>query len=88
MFEPALLDATDAQLTAARERAGAALNAGIETLTPRQTSADKVTAARAAWSLVHGFVSLWSTGALADSHDADPKTIASQIAYTLFPPTG
>lgn len=88
MFEPALLDATDAQLTAARERAGAALNAGIETLTPRQTSADKVTAARAAWSLVHGFVSLWSTGALADSHDADPKTIASQIAYALFPPTG
>ncbi|WP_078311546.1 MULTISPECIES: TetR/AcrR family transcriptional regulator [unclassified Mycobacterium] len=88
MFEPALLDSTDARLTAARVRAGAALDAGIATLTPRQTSADKVTAARAAWSLVHGFVSLWSSGALADSRDdADPRVIASQIAYALFPPT-
>lgn len=88
MFEPALLDSTDARLIAARDRAGAALDAGIATLTPRQTSADKVTAARAAWSLVHGFVSLWSTGALADARDdADPRAIASRIAYALFPPT-
>ncbi|MGH3957347.1 TetR/AcrR family transcriptional regulator [Mycobacteroides salmoniphilum] len=87
MFEPALLDFTDAEFAAARDRAGAALDAGIATLTSGQTSADKVTAARAAWSLVHGFVSLWSTGALADSRDdADPRAIASQIAYALFPP--
>nr|WP_286143974.1 TetR-like C-terminal domain-containing protein [Mycobacterium sp. D16R24] len=87
MFEPALLDSTDARLAAVRGRAGAALDAGIATLTSRQTSADKVTAARAAWSLVHGFVSLWSVGALADSRDdAAPRAVASQIAYALFPP--
>lgn len=88
MFEPALLDFADARLTEARDRAAAALDAGIATLTPEQTSADKTTAARAAWSLVHGFVSLWSTGALRDSReDADPKQIASKIAYALFPPS-
>ncbi|MUM19573.1 TetR/AcrR family transcriptional regulator [Mycobacterium sp. CBMA271] len=87
MFEPALLDPADAQLTGARDRASAALDAGVATLTPQQTSADRVTAARAAWSLVHGFVSLWTSGALADSRgDADPRSIASQIAYALFPP--
>ncbi|MBA0047738.1 TetR/AcrR family transcriptional regulator [Mycobacteroides sp. LB1] len=86
MFEPALLDSIDGPLNAARDRAGAALNAGIATLTPGQTSADSATAARAAWSLVHGFVSLWSSGALADSrNDADPRELASQIAYALFP---
>lgn len=89
MFEPALLDSADTRLAAARDRAGAALDAGIATLKPEQTSADSVTAARAAWSLVHGFVSLWTSGALADSRDgADPVRIASQIAYALFPPAG
>lgn len=87
MFEPTLLDATDAQLNTARDRAGAALDAGIATLTPEQTSADNATAARAAWSLVHGFVSLWTSGALADSRDdTDPREIASRIAYALLPP--
>ncbi|ALR10451.1 TetR family transcriptional regulator [Mycobacteroides saopaulense] len=88
MFEPALLDSADARLTEARDRAAAALDAGIATLTPEQTSADKTTAARAAWSLVHGFVSLWSTGVLRDCRDdADPKQVASKIAYALFPPS-
>ncbi|WP_075394131.1 TetR/AcrR family transcriptional regulator [Mycobacteroides abscessus] len=89
MFEPALLDLADGRLAGARDRAAAALDSGIATLTPQQTSADRVTAARAAWSLVHGFVSLWTTGALADSRDdADPLRIASQIAYALFPEAG
>lgn len=64
MFEPALLDLADGRLAEARDRAAAALDSGIATLTPRQTSADRITAARAAWSLVHGFVSLWTTGRL------------------------
>lgn len=86
MFDPALLDAADAPLNAARDRAGAALEAGIATLTPEQTSADSATAAQAAWSLVHGFLSLWTSGALGDSpDDADPREIASRIAYALFP---
>ncbi|AKP56754.1 TetR/AcrR family transcriptional regulator [Mycobacteroides abscessus] len=89
MFEPALLDLADGRLAEARDRAAAALDSGIATLTPQQTSADRITAARAAWSLVHGFVSLWTTGALADSRDdADPLRIASQIAYVLFPEAG
>ncbi|GGM31934.1 TetR/AcrR family transcriptional regulator [Promicromonospora citrea] len=54
MFDPGLVHGDDPVLAAARDRAGDAL-AGL--------TSDAV-AARAAWSVAHGFASLWLSGAL------------------------
>lgn len=87
MFEPALLDPDDPDLQAARRRAWLALEAGVATLTAAQTKADGPTAALAAWSLVHGFASLWSSGALNESTGGRSQhELVSNIADVLFPP--
>lgn len=86
MFEPTLIDPQDAALRDAESRASEALRAGVATLTPSQRGSDPDTAALAAWSLVHGFVTLWGSGA-ARSGD-DPLDLTSKLAYTLFPLRG
>jgi len=57
MFQPGLYHADDPLLRAAEERAGRALTAVLS------TSAGETTEL-AAWSIVHGFASLWLSGAL------------------------
>ncbi|MFD8010594.1 TetR/AcrR family transcriptional regulator [Streptomyces sp. NPDC058955] len=57
MFAPALLRADDPDLTAARERAGAELRAGVTARTGRDARATGI----AAWSLAHGFATLYLT---------------------------
>ncbi|MGW6537165.1 TetR/AcrR family transcriptional regulator [Streptomyces sp. NPDC055051] len=57
MFAPALLRADDPELAAARERAGAELRAGVADLPGRDARATGI----AAWSLAHGFATLYLT---------------------------
>ncbi|MFK3730707.1 TetR/AcrR family transcriptional regulator [Streptomyces sp. NPDC088090] len=69
MFSPALLRADDPDLTAARERAGAGLRAGVAGL---PGTADARTTGIAAWSLAHGFATLYLTHNVDDAVGALP----------------
>jgi AcrR family transcriptional regulator len=67
MFQPDLYRADDPDLLRARERAGAALR--------RSTRGDRLTGI-AAWSLAHGFATLWNTGNLPPELGPDPSAAA------------
>ena len=64
MFDRSLVDADDADLTAAQAAAGAELSRGVATLADPHASADPAGAELAAWSLVHGFAMLWLNDAV------------------------
>lgn len=81
MFNKSLLDAADAGLAAAEAAAGAELARGVATLRDRCAQADPAAAQLAAWSLVHGFSTLWLNDAV---NDADPMDTVRRIATMLF----
>lgn len=84
MYRPDLYHAGDLAVLAARKRAGEALYAGVATVQHRPADVDTQAAGVAAWSLVHGFASLWLNGSLpADFHD-DPEAAARAVARVLF----
>ncbi|MEU0371114.1 TetR/AcrR family transcriptional regulator [Streptomyces sp. NPDC006283] len=91
MFQPDLHHGDDPRLAAAKERAAAELSAGIASLA--QTSAstpapDPHTARIAAWSLAHGFATLFLTHNLDDpAGDRDPTEIFRSLAALLFAST-
>lgn len=82
MFRPDLHRPDDPELAAARERAGAALAGGVETVGEERTGADRRVAGVAAWSLVHGFATLWNTGNLGQGED--PLALARKVTPLLF----
>jgi hypothetical protein len=73
----------DPDLVAARDRAGAVLDEGVVDLPHPPAEADRHDAAIAAWSLVHGFATLWLNGALSLGSDADPTATARSVCPTL-----
>lgn len=78
MFRPELYHADDEPVRAAQERAREVLVGGA-----RGTGADPEAAGIAAWSLVHGFATLWNTGALSRPGE-DPERLARAAARLLF----
>ena len=64
MFDKSLYDDADPDLVAAEAAAGAELAAGVATLYDPHAKADPDGAALAAWSLVHGFSTLWLNEAI------------------------
>lgn len=89
MFRPELYHAEDPDVAAARGRAADALYAGMADLpSPAQGAARAGAASEAspdvrvagltAWSLVHGFTTLWLSGAFPD-RDLDPASTARLI---------
>ena len=64
MWRPDLYHADDAALAAARDRSGEALTSGLADLPDGQPGPDLEEAGLAAWSLAHGFATLWLSGAL------------------------
>ncbi len=85
MFNKPLLDATDAHLAAAEAAAGAELARGVASLRDPKAHADPAGAALAAWSLVHGFSTLWLNDAVNDQvRSADPMDTVMRIATMLF----
>ena len=89
MFRPDLYRPDDPALTAARSRAGEALYGGVADLpdgtAPDGTAQDVREAGLAAWSLAHGFATLWLSGALPLAMDADPANAARRILRRLAP---
>ena len=80
MYEPTLVHADDPALAAARARARAALQSGLATVSSGD-DADRT----AAFSLVHGFATLWLAGALADDvRRQDPADVTRRMASRLF----
>ncbi|CAL9513625.1 hypothetical protein SUDANB95_03658 [Actinosynnema sp. ALI-1.44] len=77
MFRPDLYHADDPTVTAANTRAGDALRHGAS------GHPDPETALVAAWSFVHGFATLWNTGAL-DRPGVEPVELAGSVARSLF----
>ena len=87
MFNKSLLDAADAELAAAEAAAGAELSRGVATLRDPNAQADPAGAQLAAWSLVHGFSTLWLNDAVnAQVRQRDPTDTVMRIASMLFEP--
>jgi len=85
MFDKSLLDDADADLVAAEASAGAELARGVATLTDPNAHADPDGARLAAWSLVHGFSTLWLNDAVnADTAASDPMELVLRMARMLF----
>ncbi|NUT48881.1 MAG: TetR/AcrR family transcriptional regulator [Saccharothrix sp.] len=78
MFRPDLYREDDADLTRARDRAGAVLEGGVA------DRSDPEVASVAAWSIVHGFATLWNAGAL-DRPGQDPVELGRAVAARLLP---
>ena len=83
MFRPDLLRTDDPELIAADAASGAELRSGVAQLNVPEAS--RSATELAAWSLVHGFASLWRQGALADSGlgGTDPEQLARQMVATI-----
>jgi len=85
MYRPDLYDPEDPAVRAARSRAGEALYAGAATVPGRSVEIDPRVARVAAWSLVHGFASLWLHGSLPpELREQDPQVAARTVAGVLF----
>lgn len=84
MFRPDLVRNDDPVLMAARARTSEALYGGVATVLDGSEGTDPGVAGIAAWSIVHGFASLWLNGALNDAVAADPEAAARSVAGLLF----
>ncbi|MBB1159344.1 TetR/AcrR family transcriptional regulator [Amycolatopsis dendrobii] len=92
MFRADLLRGDDPDLRAARERGRQALDWAVAGF--RDGSADPVVAGAAAWSLMHGFATLWLQRALPADLGDDVRTAARSVSELLVrgahqpPPSG
>lgn len=84
MYRPDLYHAEDEAVLTARQRAGEALYAGVASVRHRAEDVDAKTAGVAAWSLVHGFATLWLQNSLPAELRCDPDSAARAVAGMLF----
>lgn len=81
MFRPELYHADSPEVSAARDRAGRILAEGTRAL---PAASSPRAAGLAAWSIAHGFASLWLSGALPADLGDDPETVARPVLKVLF----
>lgn len=84
MFRPDLYHADDPELVAAGNRAAEMLGGGVAGLSDAARRDPDLTRL-AAWSLVHGFATLWNSGAI-DHDGTTADELAGRVAASLFPP--
>ncbi|MDQ0868297.1 AcrR family transcriptional regulator [Arthrobacter sp. V1I9] len=84
MFRPELYRADDPELIAAKALAGESLRQGVAPFAASESGPASQDAALAAWSLVHGFATLWLSGNLPAGLPADPREAARHVASVLF----
>ncbi|WP_458781260.1 TetR/AcrR family transcriptional regulator [Arthrobacter sp. D3-16] len=84
MFRPELYRAEDPELIDAKVRAGESLHQGVAPFAASESDASEQKAALAAWSLVHGFATLWLSSSLPPGLPADPREAARGVASVLF----
>jgi len=85
MFRPDLYHREDPELVTARERAGHLLRGGVGALPAGRRGRDQQAASLAAWSLAHGFATLWLGDNLPGGRD--PAHLFRSVAALLYPPT-
>lgn len=81
MFQPALYRADDEALREAETRAGDVLRKGASAVAGPVAGPEHTTLA--AWSIAHGFASLWISGALKLPPGTDPVDAARPVLRTL-----
>jgi AcrR family transcriptional regulator len=84
MYRPDLYHSDDPELLAARRRTSELLYGGLASLSDGKAGDDSRVAGVAAWSLVHGFATLWLGGNLPPELGADPEAAARSVARMLF----
>jgi AcrR family transcriptional regulator len=85
MYRPELYDRDDPALVTARLAAGRSLYPPAARLTRTEPdSAEALSAAVAAWSLVHGLATLWLNGNLPSALGDNPLAVARTVASHLF----
>jgi len=84
MFRPDLYHRDDPDLLAARRASAEALYGGVTGLPEAQAGPDPLTSAVAAWSVVHGFATLWLNGVVPPDLGRDPEEAARAVAGVLF----
>ena len=84
MFRPDLYHPNNPEVTTARQRATNALATGVGSVAASRRGPDAPLAGIAAWSLVHGFATLWLNHALPPALGDDPEAAARAVAAILF----
>ncbi len=84
MWRPDLYHADDPDLVAARSRSSDALYSAVTDLSDGPGAADTRQAGLAAWSLAHGYATLWLSGSLPDLPDP-PDEAARAVLRHLAP---
>jgi AcrR family transcriptional regulator len=84
MFRPELYRQDDPAVAAARRRTGESLRAGLGALPTPPIGEHADPAALAAWSIVHGFATLWLGGALPPELGDDAAAAARSVIRLLF----
>jgi len=82
MFHPKLYRADDPEVSTARARARGILERGAQSV--HVNGSDERVAQIAAWSIVHGFTSLWESGSLPDDLGDTPEAAARRVIRLLF----
>jgi len=86
MFRPELVNADDPALLEAKRAARAMLFGPVAEMDSAAPPIDVLHAGIAAWSLVHGFATLWMDGVLPSRLGEDPERAAREIVSMLFRP--
>lgn len=84
MFRPDLHHPDEPALAVARDRAGDLLTNAVVAATDTPPGQQTELASVAAWSLVHGFATLWLAGALPEQIGQDLQGSARSVAKLLF----
>lgn len=84
MFQPGLYHPGDPRLAAERRRADQALTDALAGMAEPPAAEHRLSAELAAWSIVHGFASLWLSGALPPEVGDDPEIAARTVIRRLF----
>ena len=85
MFRPELYHQDDPELVAASQQANAALQAGVAALPDAPSGREGRLTGLAAWSIVHGFATLWLAGTLpTDVLGTDPEEAGRSVIHRLF----
>ena len=84
MYRPDLYHRDDPAVLAARQRGARALYGGTGALPTEVAGGDPLVTGVAAWSLVHGFATLWLNGNLPPDLGPDARAAATSVARVLF----
>lgn len=86
MYRPHLLHQEDPELLDAQSAASRPLFVAMDHLAELDPSIEPATATIAAWSIVHGFATLWLNGDLPQTAGHDPEATIRAVAAYLFRP--